>query len=338
MDDSNLKSLMQEYSLKREKAINEANNRKEILYKANPRLEEIDLALSKEAIRISKLLLASNDPSLLDDLNRKVDELKKQKADILKSLNVSDDYFKPDFSCKVCNDTGYITENGITSMCNCLKQRLFDIEFNKSNISNLKNENFDNFNLQYYSDEVDEDKYKAKLSPRKNIEKIKEICIHFIDYFDNIDEKNLLFTGNTGLGKSFLSSCIANELLKKGKTVLYQTAPVMLDSIIDFRFGKSNSKASTQNICDNILNVDLLIIDDLGTESMNSVKFAELFNIINSRLLNSGKVTKTIISTNLSLQNLFATYDERIVSRIVGNYDICYFFGDDIRFMKRKND
>ena len=134
-------------------------------------------------------------------------------------------------------------------------------------------------------------------------------------------------------GKSFLSSCIANEILKKGKTVLYQTAPIMLDTIIDYRFGKDDS---SKNIYDNLLNVDLLIIDDLGTECMNSMKFSELFNIINSRLLNSNnKITKTIISTNLSLQNLFSTYDERIVSRIVGNYNICYFFGDDIRFKKR---
>lgn len=107
----------------------------------------------------------------------------------------------------------------------------------------------------------------------------------------------------------------------------------MLDTIIDYRFGKDNS---SKNIYDNLLNVDLLIIDDLGTECMNSMKFSELFNIINSRLLNSNnKITKTIISTNLSLQNLFSTYDERIVSRIVGNYNICYFFGDDIRFKKR---
>ena len=104
----------------------------------------------------------------------------------------------------------------------------------------------------------------------------------------------------------------------------------MLDSIIDFRFGKNNNF----NILDSILNVDLLIIDDLGTESINSMKFTELFNIINTRLLNQKSITKTIISTNLSLQNLFETYDERIVSRIVGNYNICYFFGDDIRFKK----
>ena len=105
----------------------------------------------------------------------------------------------------------------------------------------------------------------------------------------------------------------------------------MLDSIIDYRFGKTKDS----NIIDSILNVDLLIIDDLGTESMNNMKFAELFNIINTRLLNQKKITKTIISTNLNLNNLYKNYDERIVSRIVGYYDICYFFGEDIRFKKR---
>ena len=106
----------------------------------------------------------------------------------------------------------------------------------------------------------------------------------------------------------------------------------MLDMIIDYRFNKNNV---SKDIYDHLLNVDLLIIDDLGTEGTNQMKLVELFNIINSRLLNNKKITKTIISTNLSLQQLFETYDERIVSRLVGNYNICYFFGDDIRFLKR---
>ena len=139
-----------------------------------------------------------------------------------------------------------------------------------------------------------------------------------------------MFIGNTGLGKTFLSSAIANEMLKKGKNVLYQTASVMLDSIIDYRFGKTNDS----NILKSILNVDLLIIDDLGTENPNNLRSSELFNIINTRLLNQNKVTKTIISTNLNLRNLYSNYDERIVSRFIGNYDICYFFGEDIRFKR----
>ena len=213
-------------------------------------------------------------------------------------------------------------------MCNCLKQKLYNEQYNKANISNLDTQNFDNFSDLLYSDKPDEDRYNTKLSPRENINQIKDICFKFIDNFDDKNQKNLLFTGNTGLGKTFLSSAIANELLKKGKNVLYQTASVMLDSIIDYRFGKTNDS----NILKSILNVDLLIIDDLGTENPNNLKSSELFNIINTRLLNQNKITKTIISTNLNLRNLYSNYDERIVSRFIGNYDICYFFGEDIRF------
>ena len=204
------------------------------------------------------------------------------------------------------------------------------MEYNKSNIYNIKNQNFQNFNELFYSDKINESKYHSDVSPRENIKLIKDICFSFINNFEKAEEKNLLFTGNTGLGKTFLSSCIANELIKQRKTVLYQTAPVMLDTIIDYRFGKSNNS----NILESILNVDLLIIDDLGTECVNNMKFTELFNIINTRLLNQKNITKTIISTNLSLQNLYNTYDERIVSRIIGDYNICYFFGEDIRFKK----
>ena len=217
-------------------------------------------------------------------------------------------------------------------MRQCLKQQLYNIEYNKSNISNLENHKFENFLSTVYSTDVDKVKYNSDISPRENIEIIKKISQKFIKNFDDSNEKNLLFTGNTGLGKTFLSGCIANELLKKGKNVLYQTAPVMLDTIIDYRFGKTDN-----SIYNNLLDVDLLIIDDLGTECMNNMKFTELFTVLNTRLLNSNnKVTKTIISTNLNIQNLFKNYDERIVSRLIGNYNICRFFGDDIRFMKVK--
>lgn len=331
MSNSNLKDLLNQYDNKRLTNLQEAENRKKELYVKYPRLQEIDDTLTKEAIRISKLIITSNNPELLTELNGKIDLLKKEKESILQSVGLDLSYLEPIYDCNDCKDTGYITNNFHTEMCHCLKQKLFDLEYNKSNIYNLDKQNFDNFSFDYYSDEADEQKYNSKLSPRENISKIKKLAQRFIDNFDEDKEKNLLFTGNTGLGKTFLSSCIANEMLKKGKTVLYQTAPIMLDKIIDYRFGKDNS-----NIYDNLLNVDLLIIDDLGTESMNSMKFSELFNIINSRLLNSNnKKTRTIISTNLSLQDMFSTYDERIVSRIVGNYNICYFYGDDIRFKAR---
>ena len=128
-----------------------------------------------------------------------------------------------------------------------------------------------------------------------------------------------------------MSNCIARELLKKGKTVLYQTAPVLLESVIDYKMSKQ--KNYSENILKSVLESDLLIIDDLGTESLNSMKLSELFNIINTRILNlNQKITKTIISTNLNIQYIFRNYEERIGSRIAGYYDIYCFFGDDLRF------
>lgn len=329
MNSSNLKQLLTKYEKKRLQAIYDAEQRKLELYQKEPKLQNIEDELSREAITISKKMLTSKDPSLLEELNKKVETLKQEKQILLKSLGKEETYLTPHYECFDCKDTGYITNSYESTMCHCLKQKLFNLEYNKSNLSNLEKENFEHFSFDLYSNEINEEKYHSKSSPRKNIEFIYQLAHTFIEEFEDPTQKNLLFTGNTGLGKSFLSSCIANELLKKGKTVLYQTAPVMLDTIMDYRFGKANT---SKDIYDNLLNVDLLIIDDLGTECINNMKFSELFNIINTRLLNSNKVTKTIISTNLSLDHLFATYDERIVSRLVGNYHICYFFGDDIRF------
>ena len=332
MADSILKNILSQYNQKKISAEYEAEQRKQDIYKRYPKLQDIDDKLTKLAISTTKSLINNNDKELLKELNENINHLKEEKNKILKSLNIENDYFEPRYECKLCKDTGYITNKDYTTtMCSCLKQKLYDEQYNKANISNLDTQNFNNFSDLLYSDKVDENKYRTNISPRENINLIKDICQKFIDNFDDKNQKNLLFTGNTGLGKTFLSSCIANEIIKKGKNVLYQTAPVMLDSIIDYRFGKSNST----NILASILNVDLLIIDDLGTECMNNMKFSEMFNIINTRLLNQNKITKTIISTNLSLKELYANYDERIVSRIVGNYDICYFFGDDIRFKKR---
>lgn len=132
-----------------------------------------------------------------------------------------------------------------------------------------------------------------------------------------------------------MSNCIAKELLKEGKTVLYQTAPVLLESVIDYKMNRQ--KDISDNIYKSVLEADLLIIDDLGTESLNSMKLSELFTILNARILNlNHRITKTLISTNLNINDIFRHYEERIGSRIAGYYDIYYFFGEDLRF-KNKN-
>lgn len=333
MSNEILSNLLLEYDQKKRKAELDLEHRKEELYSKIPRLQEIETELNTFAINTAKNILAGS--SSLEDLNKKVAELKNEKEKILKENNIPDSFLEPNYECKICKDTGYIqNKNSASSLCSCLKQKLLDISYNKSNISNLSKENFETFNSDIFSDKPEPEKYRINISPRQNMITIKSKCIEFVENFDNPETKNLLFTGNTGLGKTFMSNCIANELIKKGKNVLYQTAPVLLETVIDNKMNKYKT-SSQDDFYKNVLEADLLIIDDLGTECLNSMKLSELFTILNTRLLNlSNHITKTIISTNLNINNIFKNYEERIGSRIAGFYDIYYFFGDDLRFKK----
>lgn len=336
MDNVTLKQILREYEIKRNLAIQDAENRKKELLRVNPKLSEIESKIANISIKISKEILQSDNTQnkkLLADLKKELSDLSKEKNLFLKELITDSNYLKPRFDCKHCQDTGYISKDNSTVMCNCLKQKLFDIYYNKSNIGNLKRENFSKFNAKLFSEDVNLEKNKSKISPRENIELIKEKSLNFIENFDNPEEKNLLFTGNTGLGKTFMINCIANQCLLNNKTVLYQTAPVMFDEIINAKFGKDDSNF---DLMKNILSSDLLIIDDLGTERTNELYITELFTIINTRLLNqNNKITKTIISTNLKPEEIEKIYTTRISSRLAGYYRFLRFFGDDLRF-KRK--
>ena len=329
MNNSILNDLLKQYEKTRLNNMHDLENRKKELYLSNPKLQEIDEKLSSLSINTAKSILQNNSLESLSTLKENISNLKQEKEKLLKSLGLSLEYLEPFYNCKLCKDTGYILNNGKTSMCSCLKQKIYNIEYNQKNENIIKNQNFDNFNANLFSNEINEKKYNSKISPRENITDIKNAAINFINNFDDENTKNLIFSGGTGLGKTFLSNCIINSLLENGKTVMYQTSPVMLDNLISDLFAKPDKQVG---ISSSLLSVDLLVIDDLGTETLNSMKFTELYKIINTRLLSNK--TKTIISTNLDLRGIFQTYDERLASRFVGYYDIYRFFGDDIRLKK----
>ena len=330
MDNVILKQLLTEYDSKRMHAISDLEDRKQRLRDTSSEYINLEKNMQQISIASIKSMLSLSQDEKNEKLKKleiETSQISEEKQKLLKKLNLPTDYLSPHFECNLCNDTGYVGNN----LCSCIKQKIYNIEYNKSNIGNLKFENYDNFNFEIYSDVANPALYNSKFSPRENIKKNYDITKNFIRNFDSPEEKNLMFLGPTGLGKTFLSNCIAKELLDSGKTVLYQTAPVMLDSIIKSKF------ENLTTLMENILDVNLLIIDDLGTETMNNMKFTELFNIINTRLLNqNNKITKTIISTNMDMKDIFNIYDERIGSRIVGNYNICRFFGDDIRMISNK--
>ena len=196
-----LNSLLKEYEQKKLNAELDLDRRKENLYKLIPRLEEIDSELSTLGISTAKNILNNiSKPDSVDNLKLKIANLKKEKEAILIQNGYSLDYLKPFYDCKICNDTGFILDkNYKTTMCNCLKQKLLNVAFNKSNISNIDKENFNKFNELIFSDEVDLAKYRFNISPRRNILNIKNKSIEFVNNFDNPDYKNLLFVGSTGL-------------------------------------------------------------------------------------------------------------------------------------------
>lgn len=325
-----LKNIEREYEQKRTLAEKNTEYLKNETYEKNPKLAEIDRMIKKLGIDATKATLLANETEkqkILKDLSKKIEKLKKEKQEILDNHGIS---LTPNYECSKCNDTGYITVDYKTEMCSCMKQKLINESYNKSNLFRLKNDTFSTFDETLYDNEANPCKYCVNISPRENIQRIKKLSLDFIENFESTTQKNLLFIGTPGVGKTFLSGCIANEILNKGYTVLYQTSPLLLDSIFEYKYSQKN--ASSKELYDSLFNVNLLIIDDLGTENLTAAKFAELFTVINARLLNPK--TKTIISTNLSLEQLAKNYDDRVLSRFIGNFHVCKFIGDDIRLKK----
>ena len=199
MSNEILNSLLKEYEQKKLKAELDLEKKKEALYQKLPELERIENELNHYAIQTAKNIL-NTEPHSLEDLKQNREVLKYRKSCILQEANLSLHDLEPIYECPICKDTGYVMEKSHkTSMCNCLKQRLLDYSFNKSNMSSLDKENFNTFNENLFSDEVDVAKYHFNISPRENIKNIKQKCIQFVNEFDNPECKNLLFSGNTGL-------------------------------------------------------------------------------------------------------------------------------------------
>jgi DNA replication protein DnaC len=313
--------VINEYEKLQETAKNQQKQRHEEIYMRFPRIKSIDDQIANIGLDIvSSIFKGISIESYIEEQKQKIINLKIEKAEILGAYKYPIDYLEMKYKCSKCKDTGYIG----TEKCSCLKQKLIDRYYQQSNLKDiLRRENFDNFQINYYSNEVDKDQ---GLSPRKNMEGIVNYCIGYYKNFDDTNE-SLLFSGSSGLGKTFLSNCLAKELLDLGKVVIYQTSSNLIDILRTLRFDENSEKGQIEDI----LGCDLLIIDDLGTEPNTTYSQSELFNIINTRIL-TGK--KMIISTNLLIEDLHNYYPERITSRIYGHFKIFEFFGDDIRLKK----
>lgn len=313
MDKIFFNEILREYDLIRIKNKKRADMKKKKLYIRYPELDELEKKINEIGLKIAKLVLKKFDMSEIERLKKENRILVEKYDFILKKIGLSKNDFEV-YDCKICHDTGFVNNK----KCDCLKKKLVAKYCNMSCLDKiLEQENFANFNFKYYKGES-----------LKLIKKAYKESLSFVKYF-GVKFRNLFFYGDTGLGKTFLCNCIANEILNMEKSVLYKTAPELFKMLDEIRFNDYEKNIEQEKI---IFDCDLLVIDDLGAEYKTKPLESDLFNIINMRLLNKKPV---IISTNMNANELPEFYTQRIVSRIYGHYDMFEFVGEDIRIKKR---
>lgn len=306
--------IFRQYEEKQRISRLETEKRHAAVYERIPKFRELEDTVASLSVAQGKKLL-SGDADALDTLHGDLAKLKEQKKQLLLDSGFPADYLDPVFSCPDCQDTGYINRE----KCHCFRQAEIALLYEQSGIQDLlKQNNFELLSYEYYTGEA--------LVLFQNAVKT---CRSFIKNF-NSDYHNLFFYGTVGTGKSFLSCCVAKELMDQGCSVIYFGATGLFDLLSDAAFHTKN-RDERQNAYADLYQCDLLIIDDLGTELTNQFTSSQLFSLLNERHL--GKKS-TLISTNFTLAQLRDRYSDRIFSRITSNFDVCRLAGEDIRMYK----
>ena len=323
--------VIKEYEKLRSNREEQLRQKREEMYSLYPEVKRIDDEISALAIKeASRIITDGITPEeAVSNVNNQRSRLTMLKSDILKDKE--SEYTYVPYNCNICKDTGIVDGK----MCACYSDILQNILISDAKTSggmrsDFAKDTFDTFNFAWYSKEIDP---KTNICPFENIKSVYTICKEFCRDFSVDKSSNLYFYGSSGTGKTFMANCIANELIYKGYSVLYQSAYKLFQFMEDYKFCRIDRDANSK-FYESIYNCDLLIIDDLGTEFGTAYTCSVLFDILNTRLVN-GK--STIISTNLAFPNLESKYTERVYSRIVGNFDVIRFIGDDIRILKKQN-
>ena len=307
--------IMHEYEERRALHRQELEERQRYVYENVPGYKDLEDQTATASVTFGKRLL-SGERLDRSALKQELAELARQKLLLLTEAGFSSDYLDMGYTCQDCKDTGYVGNE----KCHCFKQKIIETLYDKSNLKMLtKTANFKLMSDKYYQGE-DLKRFHGAVNAAED----------FINNF-NSDYQNLFIYGTVGTGKSFLSTCIANELLKKGHSVIYFSSTGLFELLAENSFDYRN-KQELRSIYDDLYGCELLIIDDLGTERTNSFVASELFSCLNERDI---RKKATIITTNLSLEELQMTYSDRIFSRVTSNYKLLKLSGQDIRKIKK---
>lgn len=296
------------------------------IYHAVPELERLDNQLRQTMAEVMvQALRHGEDPKeALAAIREKNQGLQRRREELLEQTGHSASAVQEGPMCRKCSDTGYVGEK----MCSCLER--YCQEEQRKELTSLLSQNasFDDFSLDYYPTAVNP---STGISPRAQMELVYEACVNYASHFDPKRSKNLLLSGAPGLGKTFLSACIAQEVVARGYSVVYDTAIHVFSCLEKQKFGGGTEEEL--RMAERIMECDLLILDDLGTEMPTSFIAPALYSVVNGRILTH---KPSIISTNFNIEQLGARYTPQITSRIAGEYHILSFAGQDIRRLKSR--
>ena len=326
LDGKILRRALERYNADKQRRAEEHEARRRAVYARVPRVAQIDRQLSGTMSQIiARALRRGEDPTeAIREIRDENLALQEEKRSLLMSHGYAPDYLEEKPACVLCGDSGY-TKAG---MCRCLadyyaREQTAEL----SRMLDFGAQSFDTFSLDWYSEEVWQSMGR---SPRRQMETVYETCVHYARSFRPGSGSSLLMTGAPGLGKTFLSTCIAREVSARGVSVVYDTAASVFAAFEEQKFGR---EGDGEEAVARTMGCDLLILDDLGTEMTTAFVQSALYQIVNTRLLEN---KATIINTNLTPQEIAQRYSPQIASRLTGEYQVLVFFGEDIRRKKRQ--
>lgn len=324
LTNSQYNEVMRDYEKQQLKNRYDRQRRVEEVYRQVPRIRQLDEEIRSRGADSARQVLAGDDGAK-ERFKKKLEELRKEKRSLLREAGYPNDYMEPRFRCSDCQDTGYAKGR----RCHCFEQARTRILYAQSNIRQVLNqENFDTLSYEWYDDTARLD--HLGMTEAAYMRMVVKSCREFAAGFPE-KGRNLLFTGSTGVGKTFLTNCIAKALIDRYISVIYLTSQDLFELLSRYKFGRETLE-DVEESCRHILECEMLIIDDLGTEVNNTFVSSQLFYCVNERI---NRQKGTIISTNLSMGMLRDTYSDRVTSRLMSNYATIPLYGGDIRMKKR---
>jgi DNA replication protein DnaC len=298
-------------------------------YARQPRLARLDKELQGTMSQLVAAALRKGESpaEAVQSIKERNLDLQRERAVLLGAMGLPEDALDGKPACPQCNDTGW---QG-AKMCTCLKKLCTQEQIRElSKLLDLGEQSFDAFRMDYYS----QTSYPGRgVSPRENMELVYEVCLNYAQKFERFYFKNLFLSGAPGLGKTFLSACIARTVSELGHSVVYDTAGTIFAQFEARKFQRDSSDGrEARDETRRYLHCDLLILDDLGSELTTQFTQSALYELVNTRLVGG---RHTVISSNLSMEEVARRYSPQISSRLEGEYHVLHFFGDDIRLLKK---